>query len=396
MNFKHFITSALLAGLLACGSAADSRTEADAALLGLLTDATDRAAVNAEMTDWEARAIQYGDSVPISDDSERLGVVQVGFRDGADEQDHCTGTLITNSWVLTAEHCMSEIPAYDSLYVKLEESPIPDTTPTPGVLVGETVLPPTQYNVVQEILHPFQDIALLRLETPVKIVDNARNHIREIYPHPTDGLVGETVRCVGYGYYYVSFGVGLGLGELREASFEVAASGDNPIGDYTGEAIGFVRNENAQIHLGGDSGGPCFQDERLVSVLSGGGPVEGTQVSFATAAAAFRDWTHARVRSDLRLRTGFFPPEGPITIRIETPRTIRTVVRNPAELAAGVTFEEELYSDETFEISVPDAQCFVSGGISKVYADERDVDVTINCLPFSEFWNMVPTGYGLW
>jgi hypothetical protein len=160
----------------------------------------------------------------------------------------CAGSLQTNAWVLTAGHC---IP--------------PNVQPADiSVALGSERDNPNQTTSVHEIARfgtpaQFQDLALLRLETPFTLNGSATGYRRSFYPGPTGALNGAALLCLGWD-------LSLDSGESRWTQSEVLKIEDietasTPTG-VSGVTL-WLQNGLEGSNLGGitqaaDEGGGCF------------------------------------------------------------------------------------------------------------------------------------------
>ncbi|HWD06431.1 MAG TPA: trypsin-like serine protease [Amycolatopsis sp.] len=169
----------------------------------------------------------------------------------------CSGTIIADQWVLTAQHCLGRA----GMHVKVGD-----------VSLGKG----TEAAVDQQKASPDGDIALLHLSTPVeatymKLAD-------------ADPDTGATNQIYGWGR---TEGNNPPSDTLKTADVEVTGKGTDAFG---GTAIASKGVTGSSWH--GDSGGPELADGVQVGVCStgenSGSDKNGTQ-NYASVAAS-RDW----------------------------------------------------------------------------------------------------------
>jgi hypothetical protein len=193
----------------------------------------------------------------------------------------CTGSLITNSAVLTAKHCLEgDGIETRTVYVKMGSQ---------------------RKTVNRRYLHGTQDVALVKTSGAFTMPNWTWDHFstypaqRNNFEYGRGGYMGtnmslknQTVNCYGYG------GDTGAEPRLSAASFKVRVYGPNEPAMNPRDQIQLLRTSSNQLHEPGDSGGPCvipgwpIYTQLVVSVLSG--CFDSLDFCYGHGAQDWRDW----------------------------------------------------------------------------------------------------------
>lgn len=288
-------------------------------LLAAMTAACEDAGVTHQEESWIAQleqSIINGTSVTRGSLAER-GIVRVTWSRGR-TGGLCTGTLLTNRFVLTARHCIRDGDF---------GNPMGFLRPNISVrLEGPTVWD-DQFADMIDIFEPTgnleteTDFAIIELDDSIQVDGAANGFANNIFPHPDADLVGKEVFCAGYGNDTLATAtqVASGAGRLRSARLEIARAGSS--------VLTMEPNSRGQIHANGDSGSTCFFQNpqgglEVVGVLSSGsgsgtdidgdGVVEGIEqdtitASFHASPGAYRAWAENIVNADVHIEVTTVP-----------------------------------------------------------------------------------------
>lgn len=216
-----------------------------------------------------------------------LAAVGALAHDGSGTQQvFCTATLIAETWVLTAAHCLTRVPAGAALGFFHGEDFRAAGASSAVVPVVARHAHPEFVDDPPDVLAVYFDIAVLQLSAPIAGVTPARL----VRPEEAAQLVRRDGGALIVGYGLTDPAVASSKGARRK--------GATRIGDV-GEGEFWVRGSPDPQKCAGDSGGPTFgdldptegYDWRLIGVASRAG--QGCQDGSAeTRVDRYLDWLH--------------------------------------------------------------------------------------------------------
>lgn len=237
-----FASLSLSLATAACGSTAENDGAESAA-----TDATTQAIENGDQ----------GSDVP--------GVLSIfGYVKG--EPKPCSAVLLTNTWFITARHCLeskdgsARMPV-ESLYVQDDHG--------------------AQSGVMSYELHPSLDVAVVRLKRPWEMNGQTTGFRRSITTAATQNLFLAPVYCAGWGEHHPN-------------DTDVVLRHYSTVITYThpdGDSFIVSRTPDGKVQRPGDSGGGCFDNfGTLYGITSYGDDYAAPTYASLVSAQGFREW----------------------------------------------------------------------------------------------------------
>lgn len=259
-----------LAALLAACGAADSGESPEAAAEG------DTAG---EHLGRGREEIINGTTIPAPDS----GMVVVYGTGG------CTGTLLTNDWILTAAHCLSSgnlgSPSTITVVYGSQQKTGDWAAAHPSVASGV-------------------DVALIHVGSPFVHKGLSYGYARGIYAGSTASLVGKQLTCMGYG-----------ANAFDQSGFGTLRLGLIGVGSAEGPGYRVNANAQGQVQWHGDSGGSCMLDVQggrlITGVQSSSSYYEASQTvvsAWQPSAEYFRTWVLSTITATSRIADPFESP----------------------------------------------------------------------------------------
>lgn len=230
------------------------------------------AALTTGMNAPQAQAM-FNASVVSSDDAQSRSVAKIIVNYELEENGKlhkntimCTGTLISDTWIITADHCISDLNRTGAQV---------NITLGPSTEDGEKV----QFEkAISGKAETGFDVGLVKLKSPAKTIPAEITEYKDINAAPNS-----KIQQYGWGGFIINdegiqklkkkaptarFSLTTGTGHLLDHDREVSIAGYKLQPPTISNDIVLTDKSSTKV---GDSGGPTFLDGKLYGVLSGGG-----------------------------------------------------------------------------------------------------------------------------
>lgn len=298
----------------------------------------------------------------------------------------CTGTLISNQYVLTAHHCARNEDGLTNPHAALEVPVVPEV-PT-GLVEADTAV---TYEDSTSVTLNAADFALLELNVPLSVNGSDDALFNPIYAGTDASLLNKSVFCMGYGgtVEATSTTFASGFGTLTSATMTISSVG-------AGTTLR-PRNGSGQVGFGGDSGSTCFLNGAITGVqstcgyntwhdLNGDGKDDrwseraDTTGCTNSAPSNFRTFVNNIVRADASVSATFAPPLAAGTVVIADVST--PVAQDQAKtITNGWASSKYALRSGYFAVSVREPAGFMCpAGTKRRTPLTGSVDVNTTCL----------------
>jgi len=181
-----------------------------------------------------------------------LGLVAVGDASGG----HCSGALVTTDWVLTASHCINfAMPEANGF-----------TTAGPDLVNATNI----RWGI-NAIRLKNTDLAMVQLAPMATPGEWPTIALQQMYDGDSTKLVGQNITCYGRGATAYAPGGGFTGGTVwNSVTKPVTGYVNTWSGKSYYELVISATSTGTEIPAPGDSGGPCYVGNKIVSVNSWG------------------------------------------------------------------------------------------------------------------------------
>lgn len=200
------------------------------------------------------------------------GIVHV-YAPTSERRGGCSGVMLTNTWLLTARHCVRDeagnVAAAETVLVQSDED--------------------SQDGVANVIVNDVRDVALINLERPWSINGSTDGFLRDLSPNKPNDMWRSLlpVYCAGWGQ---GTSTGGGSGKLRNFTTWMAWAAPD-------ESTFWVsKNLRNQVLRRGDSGGGCFDPlGTLLGITSETDDENNSTMGVIVSVYIVRDWINSYV-----------------------------------------------------------------------------------------------------